>query len=263
MPEGKKMFGEILIERGLVTPLQVDEALHHKQGKLSHRKLGRILVRLGHLSRETLQALVKEFDLEDDDDIVEEAKRTFPAFQATVNERGIEAVIFGEENLDRIAAKDSYDSINVCVNFLEPPFFKIKRSEPLESIIYQTIKYLLERLIEDFDNTSESKIGSNSYGRKKAIYDLKQKRAEQCKVLLEKLKGQEEHLYRYVVMSSFIAKDCPENKLDETFREYTAEHPGPQQLTAGQYRQLICAVADFLKPKQIRFFPPTETKKID
>ncbi len=46
-----KLFGELLVEKKLVTQQQLDEAIHKKQTTMSHRKLGEILVRLGYISK--------------------------------------------------------------------------------------------------------------------------------------------------------------------------------------------------------------------
>jgi type IV pilus assembly protein PilB len=44
-------FGQRLVERGVITQEQLDEAIHKKQTTMSHRKVGEILVRLGYISK--------------------------------------------------------------------------------------------------------------------------------------------------------------------------------------------------------------------
>ncbi|MBN2308462.1 MAG: Flp pilus assembly complex ATPase component TadA [Candidatus Hydrogenedentes bacterium] len=44
-------FGQRLVERGIITQQQLDEAVHKQKTSLSHRRIGEILVRLGHISK--------------------------------------------------------------------------------------------------------------------------------------------------------------------------------------------------------------------
>lgn len=45
------LFGQRLVERGLITQQQLDEAIHKQQTSMGHRKLGEVLVRLGFISK--------------------------------------------------------------------------------------------------------------------------------------------------------------------------------------------------------------------
>ncbi len=45
------LFGRRLVERGIISQQQLDEAVHRQQTTMGHRKLGEILVRLGHISK--------------------------------------------------------------------------------------------------------------------------------------------------------------------------------------------------------------------
>jgi len=47
-----QMFGQRLVERGVITQKQLDEAIHKKQTSMGHRRLGEILVRLGHIGKQ-------------------------------------------------------------------------------------------------------------------------------------------------------------------------------------------------------------------
>ena len=49
--QGYSLFGQRLVERGIINQQQLNEAIHKQQTTMSHRKLGEILVRLGHISR--------------------------------------------------------------------------------------------------------------------------------------------------------------------------------------------------------------------
>ena len=45
------LFGQTLVEKGVISQKQLDEAIHKQQTTMGHRKLGEILVRLGYLSK--------------------------------------------------------------------------------------------------------------------------------------------------------------------------------------------------------------------
>ncbi len=49
--QGYPLFGQRLVERGIITQQQLNEAIHKQQTTMSHRKIGEILVRLGYLSK--------------------------------------------------------------------------------------------------------------------------------------------------------------------------------------------------------------------
>ena len=51
MAKEYQAFGKRLIERGLVTQQQLDEAIHKQKTTMGHRKLGEILVRMGYISK--------------------------------------------------------------------------------------------------------------------------------------------------------------------------------------------------------------------
>ena len=46
-----KMFGQRLVERGIISQKQLDEAIHKQQTSMGNKKLGEVLVRLGHISK--------------------------------------------------------------------------------------------------------------------------------------------------------------------------------------------------------------------
>jgi len=63
MPEERKLLGEILFDRGLVTKDQIDQALA-KQEK-THQKIGEILIEMGIVSEDDVtEALATQFDME-------------------------------------------------------------------------------------------------------------------------------------------------------------------------------------------------------
>mgnify|MGYP003349238604 CR=1 FL=1 len=47
---GYSMFGQGLVDRGLITADQLQEALHRQQTTMQGKKLGEILARLGYIS---------------------------------------------------------------------------------------------------------------------------------------------------------------------------------------------------------------------
>ena len=58
--QGIKLFGQLLIEKKLITEQQLDEAIHRKQTTMSHRRIGEILVRLGYLSKSHITEMLAE-----------------------------------------------------------------------------------------------------------------------------------------------------------------------------------------------------------
>ncbi|MCC6697626.1 MAG: Flp pilus assembly complex ATPase component TadA [Candidatus Hydrogenedentes bacterium] len=48
---GYSLFGQKLVEKGIITQRQLDEAIHRQQTTLGNRRLGEILVRLGYISK--------------------------------------------------------------------------------------------------------------------------------------------------------------------------------------------------------------------
>lgn len=58
------LFGQLLVERGLITPLQRDEAVHKQQTTMAHRKIGEILVRLRHIDKsDVTKCLAVQLDI--------------------------------------------------------------------------------------------------------------------------------------------------------------------------------------------------------
>ena len=51
MQSGYSLFGHRLVERGIITQQQLDEAVSKQQSTMGHRKVGEILVRLGYISK--------------------------------------------------------------------------------------------------------------------------------------------------------------------------------------------------------------------
>lgn len=49
--QGYSLFGQRLVERGVITQDQLNEAIHRQQTTLSNKKLGEILVRLGYIAK--------------------------------------------------------------------------------------------------------------------------------------------------------------------------------------------------------------------
>jgi len=50
-PQTYSLFGQRLVERGVISQQQLDEAIHKQQTTMGSRKLGEILVRLGYISK--------------------------------------------------------------------------------------------------------------------------------------------------------------------------------------------------------------------
>ena len=58
---GRKLLGEILVEDGQITHSQLDEALAHQ--KKSGRRLGEILLQLGHTFEDVLSAAISKQEM--------------------------------------------------------------------------------------------------------------------------------------------------------------------------------------------------------
>jgi type IV pilus assembly protein PilB len=68
-------FGKQLVDKKIITQLQLDEALHRQQTTMSNRKLGEILVRLGYLSKsQIIEALAEQLGLP----LIDLAERDIP-----------------------------------------------------------------------------------------------------------------------------------------------------------------------------------------
>ena len=52
MTQPYQMFGQRLVERGVITQKQLDEAVHKKQTSMGNRRLGEILIRLGYIGKQ-------------------------------------------------------------------------------------------------------------------------------------------------------------------------------------------------------------------
>jgi len=51
MQPNYSLFGERLVERGVIKPAQLEEAIHKQQTSMGHRKIGEILLRMGAIAR--------------------------------------------------------------------------------------------------------------------------------------------------------------------------------------------------------------------
>ncbi len=64
MNNGYTAFGQGLVERGIISQQQLDEAIHRQQTTMGHRKIGEILVRLGHISKSHItEGLADQLDI--------------------------------------------------------------------------------------------------------------------------------------------------------------------------------------------------------
>ena len=58
------LFGKTLVELGVITEPQLDEAIHKQQTTMSNRRLGEVLVRLGYITRRHIsQGLAEQLDI--------------------------------------------------------------------------------------------------------------------------------------------------------------------------------------------------------
>jgi hypothetical protein len=64
MQSNRKLFGERLVERNIITQKQLDEALHRQRTSMGHRRIGEILRRLGYISESHIaEALSDQFGM--------------------------------------------------------------------------------------------------------------------------------------------------------------------------------------------------------
>lgn len=53
-----KKFGEILLEKAMITQAQLAEAIHKQETTMSHRKIGAIFIRMGALAMEHVKEIL-------------------------------------------------------------------------------------------------------------------------------------------------------------------------------------------------------------
>lgn len=74
--QARKQIGEILVEKGLVTKVQVAEALSRQQNHQPEEKIGEILVEMGYVTMTDVvqayaeQVLMMYGDIDEDEDIL-------------------------------------------------------------------------------------------------------------------------------------------------------------------------------------------------
>jgi type II secretory ATPase GspE/PulE/Tfp pilus assembly ATPase PilB-like protein len=54
------MFGQRLVDKGVIDQKQLDEAIHKQQTAMTHRRLGEVLVRLGYISKSHITDILSE-----------------------------------------------------------------------------------------------------------------------------------------------------------------------------------------------------------
>jgi hypothetical protein len=68
---GRKCIGSILIEKGIITPLQLEKALAKQKDKYPSRKIGEVLVRTGFIARAHIEdALLIQYPELSSEDII-------------------------------------------------------------------------------------------------------------------------------------------------------------------------------------------------
>ena len=82
-------FGQRLVERGIITQEQLDEAIRRQQTTMGTRKLGEILVRLGYISKSHItEGLADQLGIPiiklSERDISQKVRSTVPGEIATV-----------------------------------------------------------------------------------------------------------------------------------------------------------------------------------
>lgn len=154
------LFGQRLVERGIVTQQQLDEAVHRQQTSMAHRKVGEILVRLGHLSKSHItEALADQLGIPiirlSDRDVPERVRGLIDGSIATlyrvvpVEERGNALVI-------ATADPTNINSLDNLSRLLDRPVEPVLTSP--EDITFALSKYygLHEKTVESMLSTVSS-----------------------------------------------------------------------------------------------------------
>lgn len=128
----KRLFGEIAIESGFITPAQLDEALSKKKGSMAHRPIGEILVRLGYISKpQIIQILVEQFHLRS---VTVKELRDIPPETAKLLDGGV-------ATLYRVIP------LGFKVNERGEPVLEIATAYPHNVANFQNLEQILERPI--------------------------------------------------------------------------------------------------------------------
>lgn len=132
--QGYSMFGQKLVDRGVITKDQLEEAVHRQQTSMSGKKLGEVLVRLGYISKSHIsEGLADQLGIP----IIKISEREIPE-----RTRGLIDV--------RIA--QVYKVIPIEE---EGPVLKIATSDPTNINAMDNLSRLLERPVEPVLATSE------------------------------------------------------------------------------------------------------------
>ena len=158
--QGYKLFGQRLVERGIITEQQLNEAVHKQQTSMGYRKLGEILVRMGYISKSHItEGLADQLDLP----IVRLSDREVPERVRAMVDGGIatlyRVVPIAEEGDALVVATADPTNINSFDNLqrlLERPIHPVLAS--LEEISHALSKYygLAETTVETMLSTVSS-----------------------------------------------------------------------------------------------------------
>jgi len=158
--QGYKLFGQRLVERGIINEQQLKEAIHKQQTSMGHRKLGEILVRMGHISKSHItEGLADQLDVP----IVRLSDREVPERVRAMVDGGIatlyRVVPIAEEGDALVVATADPTNINAFDNLqrlLERPIHPVLASP--EEISHALSKYygLAETTVETMLSTVSS-----------------------------------------------------------------------------------------------------------
>lgn len=104
MQASYSLFGQRLVERGVITQKQLEEAVHKQQTSMAHRRIGEILLRMGAISKSHItEGLADQLDIPiikiSDREIPERIRNQVPGNIATlyrvvpIEERGADLVV--------------------------------------------------------------------------------------------------------------------------------------------------------------------------
>jgi len=158
--QGYSLFGQRLVERGIITQQQLAEAIQKQQTTMNSRKLGEILVRLGHISKNHItEGLADQLGIPiiklSDYEIPERIRNAVPGTVATV----YRVVPFREEDDTLVLATadpTKIDQIDDLQRLLDRPISTVLASP--EDIAKALAKYygLSETTVETMLSTVSS-----------------------------------------------------------------------------------------------------------
>lgn len=216
----EKLLGEILIEKEIITQTQLEEALARQKQKFPNKKIGEILVRLGHIAKQHIfDALVIQSPEKDPDLIQIEV---FGGGPYTTAEDLAGELMIPRQPQDEAAPpcqetpenNQAKDWVIIELNGFSSGPIQIAQNASLDEILRQVNIALAETCIEDFerqippqlikvdlpslrglaeqkgnitdeDIKESERMAAERFPKEQAAYEAARQRAEECRAFLE------------------------------------------------------------------------------